>query len=696
MYLFQKLNYNHIHLKDENDVEIIEREWGNQEEKPKICGFDTETTGLHYITSMPFLYVFGFNKTIITFEANKVLVNKMIELAHKTQRLFAHNAKYDYHMTANLIGEDVNKLDDIIADSMTVARLTSYADEDDKISLEALGSKYVDPNSKFAGKVIKKQIIDINAERKKKVKALYYSKGYKNFKEDWENFQNCVQYVDADTPMNAFFRENYKPANYYDVFLKEPELVINYAVDDVVIMLEYLKKALPLMCRVDEGLNTFNRECKLISAIARMENTGILVNVDYALESRERILAYREELYKELKESTGHDFSVGQHAYIKRLFESQYNYVLESADKKHLEGISKECGKPYEIARLIINLRTIDKWLSTYIDGKLNSIVNGRIYTNLNNSGAVSGRVSCDMQQQPKEPLLDRNGNELFHPRRMFVPDKDYLFVFADESQMELRVQAFYTMKTGNADKNLCRAYIPYDCTSCITDEKFNPSDENCLARWDSGEWLDENGNFWSPTDLHTLTTFTAFPFLNNDIHHPEFKHYRRLGKMCNFLKNYQGGIGAIMQQLDVPQDIAKSLDDAYYKNFPGVKGYQKWVENELTNYGRVKNLYGRAYFMRSPSNYYRACNYVIQGTCADLVKIAEIKVDELLKGKKSKFLLPIHDEFMCLIHKDEMDLIPKIKEIMQDTKVEIPLIPMISEVEYSEISWADKKEWKN
>lgn len=696
MYLFQKLNYKHTHLTSEDEVDIIEKEWSSQEEPPKICGFDTETTGLHYITSKPFLYVFGFNKTIITFEANEILVKKMIEISHKSQRLFAHNAKYDYHMTYNLIGKEVEKMDDIIADSMTVARLTSYADEDDKIGLEALGTKYVDPSSKFAGKVIKKQIIEINAERKKKVKELYYANKYKNFKEDWNNFQNCVQYANDTEPMNLFFKKHYQTANYYDVFLKEPELVINYAVDDVVIMLEYLKKSLPLMCKVDEGLRTFNRECELISAIARMENTGILVDVNYALKSRDKVLAYREELYKELKQKTGYDFSVGQHAFIKKLFESQYNYYLNSADKKHLESVDKASGDAYEVARLIIELRTLDKWLSTYIDGKLNSIVNGRIYTNLNNSGAVSGRVSCDMQQQPKEPLLDRNGNELFHPRRMFIPDEDYIFIFADESQMELRVQAFYTMKTGHADKNLCRAYIPFGCTSCITEEEFNPSDEHCLNRWNSGEWLDENGKFWEPTDLHTLTTFTAFPFLNNDIHHPEFKHYRRLGKMCNFLKNYQGGIGAIMQQLNVPQEIAKSLDDAYYKNFPGIKGYQQWVESELTNYGRVKNLYGRAYFMKSSKNYYRACNYVIQGTCADLVKIAEIKVDKLLKDKKSKFILPIHDEFMCLIHKDEVDLIPKIKEIMQDTKVEIPLIPMISEVEYSAISWADKKEWKN
>lgn len=695
MYLYQKLNYIHIHLSGEEDSHIIDDVWNSLEDKPKICGFDTETTGLHYITSYPFLYIFGFDRYVFTFEPNIVLINKMCEIAHKTQRLFAHNAKYDYHMTYNFIGEDVCNFDDVIADSMTVARLTSYADDESKIGLEALGVKYVDPNSKFAGRVIKDCIIKINAERKKNVKNLYYTEGFKNFSTDWEKFQKCVQFVDAEEPMNKFFNDNYTPANYYDVYLREPNLVLSYAVDDVVIMLEYLKKSLPVLCQVDDELTTFNRECELISAIARMERVGLKVDIDYALESRDRVCKYKEDLYNELFAKSGYVFSVGQHDFIKKMFLSKYNYALESADKKHLEMVSKDTGEPYEIAQLIVLLRTVDKWLSTYIDGKLNTVVNGRIYTSINNSGAVSGRVSCDMQQQPKEPLLDRDGKELFHPRRMFVPDDGYLFVFEDMSQMELRVQAYYTMKTDNADKNLCRAYIPFQCVSCITDEEFNPSDENCLSRWNSGEWMTESGEFWQPTDLHTLTTFTAFPFLNNDKTHPEFKHYRRLGKMCNFLKNYQGGVGAIMSQLNVSQDIATKLDDAYYTNFPGIKGYQNWVEQELNTYGRVKNLYGRAYFMKHQKNFYRACNYVIQGSCADMIKIAEIKLDKLLRDKKSKFVLPIHDEFMILVSEDEQYLIPVIREIMQDTKKEMPLIPMISEVEIASKNWADKSEWQ-
>lgn len=76
------------------------------------------------------------------------------------------------------------------------------------------------------------------------------------------------------------------------------------------------------------------------------------------------------------------------------------------------------------------------------------------------------------------------------------------------------------------------------------------------------------------------------------------------------------------------------------------------------------------------------------------MVKIAEIRIDNLLKGKKSKFILPIHDEVMVLLHKDEEYLIPKIKAIMQDTRDVMPYIPMISDVEIARENWADKEDY--
>lgn len=695
MFLFQKLGYNHIKVTSKNK-KILSTIYDNLAVKPTICGFDTETTSLHHEIGKPFLVTFGYGKTVFSFEPTEELLNELFTVMNKFDRVFAHNAKYDYHMLWNFLGRAPTEIDDKIADSMTVARLTNYADEEFSISLESLGTRYVDDTSKFAGKVIKKRIIELNKEHKKVAKTMFQAKYPKvSFKEVWEGYNKRVAFIDDDNEYYNFLDKYYRPANYYDVYKDNPELMTCYAVDDIVIMLEYLEKSLPVMCNVDEGLTTFNRECQLISAIARMEKVGIKVDINYLLESRKRLEDYRENLYSKLYEMAGCEISVGQHEVIKKIMLDKYNVSLMTCDKKSLKTVPKD-SPGYDMARVIITLRTVDKWLSTYIDGKLNAIVNGRIYTDINNSGAVSGRVSCDMQQQPKEPLLDQDGNELFHPRRIFIPDDDYMFVFEDMSQMELRVQAYYTLKVGKGDKNLCRAYIPYDCVSVITGEEFNIHDQNDIDNWDSGEWVlkEDETKFWSPTDLHTLTTFTAFPFLNHDKNHPEFKHYRKLGKMCNFLKNYQGGIGAIMEQLDVPEDIAQQLDSAYYKAFPQIRDYQTWVNNQLITYGRVKNLYGRAYYMRNSKYFYKAGNYVIQGSCADLVKKAEIRIDKLLRDKKSKFILPIHDEVMILLHKDEEYLIKEIQKIMQDTRDVMPYIPMISDIEIAKENWADKEDY--
>ena len=136
----------------------------------------------------------------------------------------------------------------------------------------------------------------------------------------------------------------------------------------------------------------------------------------------------------ELNLYTGLDFTVGQHEYIKKFLKIKYGVTTDKADEKALKYIRDNCpnDEVKDICNNILELRTLDKWISTYVDGKLNSIINGRIYTDINNNGAVSGRVSCDMQQQPKEGLYDRDGNELFHPRRMFVVDDDYVFAFCD------------------------------------------------------------------------------------------------------------------------------------------------------------------------------------------------------------------------------------------------------------------------
>ena len=121
---------------------------------------------------------------------------------------------------------------------------------------------------------------------------------------------------------------------------------------------------------------------------------------------------------------------------------------------------------------------------------------------------------------------------------------------------------------------------------------------------------------------------------------------------------------------------------------------YQKAVQAELNLKGYVTNLYGRRYYLEKSTNFYKGNNYLIQGTGADALKEAEIEICEYLKDKKSRFILPIHDELAIEVAPGEEDEVPKkIKEFMESVGDVIKYLPMVSEVEMSETSWANKHE---
>lgn len=681
MYLHQKFGWEYTHITKDSDLKLMFEKMAL--DQPTSLGIDTETDGLHHMVARPFLLSFGWNKQVYTLDmsCSKDLVHEMLEHLvsvyelGKFSYLFAHNAKFDFHMLLQY-GFDFDFLTKLPwADSITVARLTNYADAEIKMSLESLGKAYVDDDAKMAGTVIKKAITQIKLDQRRMMKAT----------------------EDSSEPADV---------NYETVYHLKPNLMLNYAADDIVIMLTYLEKALPLLSKVNPELKTFKRECELIPTIAKLERIGIKVDVEYAERSRVKMVNRRNELQAMMELIVGESFTVGQHAWIKTMFQRRFGITLMKADEKALKKVW-EAAKDEDaktVARCIIELRTIEKWISTYIDGKLNSMVNGRIYTSINNSGAVSGRVSCDMQQQPKEALsdieghiiYDAHGEELFHPRRMFVPDEGYAFVFIDYSQMELRVQAYYTMLVMGGDINLCRAYIPFKCYSMWTGEEFDYKKPEVLNRWDSGEWLlEENDEPWVAVDLHDVTTFGAFKELNNDKKHPQFKHYRRWGKMANFLEVYQGGINALIEQLDVAKEIAEKLHNSFRSSYKGIAQYQKWISAQCRTYRFVENLFGRRYYMQNIDNAYKLANYMIQGTCADILKIKELEFDSRITHMNydAKVILPVHDELMLMVRLDKNfgKVVDDLHGIMQDIP-EIPWVPMLSEVEVGFNNWADKK----
>lgn len=721
-FLFNKFNYKTLEIKTLNDIESME--WDFALSNTKYFAYDTETTGLNFMKDKPFLIIFGFDKSVYYWDANfKEATYAMFKIVQSTDKmLFAHNAKYDYHVLHNIGTPIPDNIE--LSDSITLFRLISDCDDDfQSMRLEKLGEKYVDPDAKFAGHEIKKMLEHLKAERKRLVCTNYKAlTGEKSFKDAWETFSNRVRFI---TEYHECF-DDYKEPTYYDAYLQAPELVKQYAIDDVVIILEFLNNIGPLYAKKywDYKTNTIDtrtwkRENKLIRGIATMERNGFKVDVDYLIKSHYKVEKFKEMLYNKLFKLTGETWKVGQHAEIKKFFERKFNLILEKSDKKAIQQLSHNDNKDIAtIAKLIIKLRTVDKWLSTYIDGVLNKIIEvdgeWRLYTSINNNGAISGRVSCDLQQMPKyaiyetdddgdmlleTSLADDDSKELFHPRKFVIPSEGYKLYFIDYSQMELRIQANYTILVGHTDYNLCRAYMPYDCYTVVelTHDKLefdyrNPEHIKHAYDW---KWYNKDGSEWSPTDLHTKTTLTAFPEFADKTDTKEFKKkWRYLGKSTNFAKNYGCGAKTLASNLDIDLETATKLSDAYNSAYPGVIEYQKSVQAELNLKGFVTNLYGRRYYLEKSTNFYKGNNYVIQGTGADALKEVEIKICEYLKDKKSRFILPIHDELAIEVAPDEESYVPKaIKEMMESIGNVIKYVPMVAEVEATDTNWASKKE---
>ena len=148
----------------------------------------------------------------------------------------------------------------------------------------------------------------------------------------------------------------------------------------------------------------------------------------------------------------------------------------------------------------------------------------------------------------------------------------------------------------------------------------------------------------------------------------------------------------AAMDQLDLPEVAAKALIAGYETAFPHVVVYQDKVVRKHSIAGYVQNQYGRRYYIDDNQKAYKLANYLIQGTCADMLKEGIIEIDKLLLNYKSRFIMNIHDELMFEIWKGEEFLIPEILKIMQSH--EWHYVPIVSDVEVARTTWAEKEEW--
>lgn len=751
-------------------------------DKPVVGGGDTETTGLHIKKDKPFLGVFGWLKgnsgVVLTFNATPKNLRIFNEWQKKLKQNWYWNTKYDLHMLANMGYPYEGKN---LHEGMALARLVLEALParlgGDPLKLKHIGKVYVHRLANEAEERIKEIGEHINKARVQELRTalkqfplpddLRAETGSKSWtKKIIEDLLNDPAFDESDLPEGV--REVYqtwikkyplmrekdpeKRRDYKAIWEIDPDAMQRYAGDDVITMLEFVRAAWGVLIARKQKI-VLNRENNCILPLYRMERAGIALNQEYLEQSRGKLKGYIRKKRQELAELAGEPLKPSQGQRIAKILQAKgvelplTDKGNPKVDKKVLKDIARNySGDAQRIAKIINQLRTLEKWYATYCV-RLQQIAeyDGRYYTQIMQCNAVSGRVGSDSQQFPKKGIYDDEGNELFHPRRAFTPThrgkkQGYTSIYyLDFSQIELRNQAHYTIlvmskpKKGiwDGDLNLCRAYMPFKCRHYKTGELFRFDTVEERARWNEKQpngqsaWIvPETGEPWVATDAHSETThnllvalgfecmskykaYEANPGISQQaidfaggrtVDEKRFKELRSIGKTFNFMANYGGTKRAAMQNLDLPELIADALVKAYYTSFPGVKVYQRMVQEAHAMRGYVRNQYGRRYYIEDVSRAYALANYLVQGTATgDLMKECIMKIDGLLTNKyngvKSRMILTVHDELQFEIWKGEEWLIPEIKKIMEDHSWH--LVPIIADIEVTYTAWAEKEEVK-
>lgn len=687
--------------------------------KPRFGAVDTETSGLHIINDKPFVVQFGFldepNRRGFTFavdfERTPSIANEALsywtETAKSLQIYLGHNIKYDLHMLKN-IGYEYKESN--LSDTMFYIRYGHDALHPEEggppLGLKEYASRYIDPNAKLHEKLLDKEKSDKTKQYNNLLKVML-NRGSKRYtlKSIKELFDDCIfeasdlpddikeVYMEWKASLPLYLQHKVQSLVESDMIRYNDlnrENLIKYAHYDIIYTLEIFESLRHIVKnRKQEYAIEIENRC--ILPWYEMEEEGFKADKDYLENARINLKQYIKERREYFYELAGEKVGVAQQQAIKRILKDKYNLTVKSTGNEALSILknSTENKAVKEFITVLQELRTLEKWYSAYIIRFQKDLkFNDKLYTTINQVGAVSGRVTSDFQQFPKKPIKTIDGKELFHPRRIIKTDT--AIVYLDYSQIELRFQALYTIIIGKPDFNMCRAYMPY---KCISKEgiPFDYNNPEHIKNWNK-EWYHEENpeEHWDPVDVHGATTTAATGLTKDD---PEFHTLRStIGKRVNFAKNYGAELGRIRQMFpDKTYEECVKINDSYYKAFPGVKEYHNYCNERANLYSNTANLFGVRYYNVTG---HKLKNLLIQGSAAFYLKLKIIELYEFCKlnNIKTKFQMQIHDELSWEWNPDDKpEVFFAFKHIMENWKE--AKVPIIADMEVTTKTWADKVE---
>jgi len=421
--------------------------------------------------------------------------------------------------------------------------------------------------------------------------------------------------------------------------------LMEYAVEDADVTYQLKNVFEPRIKSEGLGDLAHDIEMPLISVLATMERNGVILNLEdlkaITINLREDIISLEKEIYT----LAGTEFNIsspkqlGDILFV-RLKLDEKARVTKTKQFITNEEILQRLTSKHPIVDKVLEYRGLKKLLSTYVEA-LPLLVDkktGRIHTSFNQAVAATGRLSSNNPNLQNIPVKDARGREI---RKAFVPAKGHIFLSADYSQIELRLMAHLS------------------------------KDKSMIA------------DFLSGNDIHAATAAKIFGVEINDV----TREMRSRAKTANFGIIYGISSFGLSERLTIGRKEAKELIDGYFNSYPGVKVYMDESINKARDVGYVTTMFGRKRYLRdihSRNQVVRgnaernAINAPIQGSAADIIKIAMVRINHRMKSEKflSKMILQVHDE---LIFEVEMSELEKLKEMVlfemsNAVKLDIPL----------------------
>ena len=426
----------------------------------------------------------------------------------------------------------------------------------------------------------------------------------------------------------------------------DPKDVYEYACEDADITIQLKNKLEPELKKHECENLFYDIEMPLMPVLAEMEMNGVCLDTNSLKETSTQLTQRMLDLEKRIYELAGEQFNIASPKQVGEILFDKLK-IVEKAKKTKTgqyvtsEEVLQQLKNKHEIVADILEHRGLKKLIGTYIDAlpKLINPRTGHIHTSFNQTITATGRLSSSDPNLQNIPIRGEDGKEI---RKAFIPEPGCLFFSADYSQIELRVMAHLS------------------------------DDKNMIEVFQEGK------------DLHAATAANIYKKPIEEVTRDE----RTKSKRANFGIIYGITVFGLAERLDIPRDEAKMLIDGYFETFPQVHDYMEKSKEIARQKGYVTTLFGRRRYLpdiNSANATVRgfaernAINAPIQGTAADIIKVAMIHIFNRFKaeGIKSKMILQVHDELNFSVLPEEKERVEQIvlEEMQQAFQMKVPLV---------------------